>query len=300
MTLQEIEVFLTVVRTGNVSAAAQALYITQPAVSRHMNALERELDCVLLERGRGQRQVELTERGRDFLPAAEKLRHAWLEAMEAPKGEEGRTLRVSSINSLTAYLMPGILRNFAQERPGSNLEYMQMSSNEAYAAVARGEIDLALISDDMYHPQVETTPLFREPMVLLAGGESGLEGVLHPARLDPSKQVRAPWNPEYDLWHSFWFRSGARPRLVLNHMSMLEEVFSWRGDWADIWAVAPVMVARAVAQKTGARICALEDGPPDEIIYTLRGRKRKPELTQAFLECLKRELEKHPDVEIYQ
>ena len=49
MTLQEIEVFLTVVRTGSISAAAQSLYITQPAVSRHLNTLERELDCTLLE-----------------------------------------------------------------------------------------------------------------------------------------------------------------------------------------------------------------------------------------------------------
>lgn len=299
MTLQEIEVFLAVVRTGNVSAAAQALYITQPAVSRHLNALERELDCVLLERGRGQRQVELTEQGRAFIPAAEKVRHAWLEALEVPRGGGGQTLRVSSINSLTAYLMPGVLRAFAKERPGSSVEFLQMSSQEAYAAVARGEIDLAFISDDMYHSQVETTPLFREPMVLLAGVGSRLEGTLHPAGLDPAKQVREPWNPEYDLWHSFWFRSGARPRLVLNHMTMLEEVFFWRGDWADIWAVTPVMVARAVAEKTGARICALEEGPPDEIVYTLQGRRRKPELTQAFLECVRRELKKHPDVEVY-
>lgn len=297
MTLQEIEVFLAVVRTGNISAAAQALYITQPAVSRHLNALERELDCVLLERGRGQRQVELTERGRDFLPAAERLRQSWQEALDAPK-EGAQTLRVSSINSLTAYLMPEVLRNFAKEHGGSNLEYLQMSSGEAYGAVARGEIDLAFISDAMYHPQVETTPLFREPMVLLAGAESGLEGIMHPAQLDPARQVRAPWNPEYDLWHSFWFRSGARPRLVLNHMSMLEEVFSWRGDWADIWAVAPVMVARAVAKKTGAHICRME-GAPEEIIYLLQGRRRKPELTRAFLDCLRRELKAHPDVEIY-
>ena len=56
MTLQEIEVFLAVVRTGSVSAAAQALYITQPAVSRQVGALEEKLGCALLHRGRGRRQ----------------------------------------------------------------------------------------------------------------------------------------------------------------------------------------------------------------------------------------------------
>lgn len=299
MTLQEIEAFLAVVRTGSISAAAQALYITQPAVSRHLNALERELDCTLLERRRGQRQVELTERGREFLPAAEKLRQAWQEAMEVPKGESGRTLSVGCIGSLSSYLMPSVFRAFLAEGPGRNLEFLRMGSVHAYDAVARGEVDLAIISDDMYHPQVETIPLFREPMVLLAGVESPLGETVHPTRLDPAKEVRLPWNPEYDLWHSFWFRSGAKSRIVVNQMSLLEEAFSWQGDWGDSWAVAPIMVARVIARRTGARICALEDGPPEEIIYYLRGRRRKPELTGAFLRCLRAELEKHPDVEVY-
>ena len=48
MTQQGIEVFLAVARLGSVSAAAQALYITQPAVSRHLRALEETLGCALV------------------------------------------------------------------------------------------------------------------------------------------------------------------------------------------------------------------------------------------------------------
>ena len=299
MTLQEIEVFLAVVRTGSISAAAQALYITQPAVSRHLNVLERELDCPLLERRRGQRQVELTERGRAFLPAAEKLRQAWQEALEAPSGDGGRTLRVASVGSLSSYLLPGVFRTFLAQYPGCHLAFNQMHSVQAYEAVARGEMELAFISDDMYHAQVETIPLFRERMVLLAGEGSGLSGRLHPTRLDPAREVRLPWNPEYDLWHSFWFRSGAQARLVVNQMSLLEAAFSWRGEWGDSWAIAPILVAQKIAEKTGARICELEEGPPDEIIYYLQGRKRKPELTAAFLDCLRQGLGTLSDVEVY-
>lgn len=50
MTHQEIGVFLAVVRTGSMSGAVQALYITQPAVGRHIRTLERELGCPLLTR----------------------------------------------------------------------------------------------------------------------------------------------------------------------------------------------------------------------------------------------------------
>ena len=299
MTLQEIEVFLSVARTGSISAAAQSLYITQPAVSRHLNALEQKLDCTLFHRRRGQRQVELTDHGRDFIPAAEKLRHAFQEAVEAAHCGGEQTLRVASIGSLSSYLLPGVFPNFLGRHPGYNLVFHQMSSAQAYEAVARGEMDLAFISDDMYHSQVETIPLFREPMLLLAGRGSGLSGSVHPSRLDPAREVRLPWNPEYDLWHSFWFRSGAQPRIVVNQMSLLEAAFSWQGDWGDSWAVAPALVARIIAEKTGTEICTLDDGPPEEIIYYLQGRRRKPELVQAFLDCFHLTLSGMPDAEVY-
>ena len=299
MTLQEIEVFLNVARTGSVCAAAQSLYITQPAVSRHLNALERELDCTLFRRGRGKRQVELTDQGRDFVPAAEKLRHAFQEAMEVPRGGGEQTLRVSSIGSLSSYLLPGVFRTFLGNQAGQNLVFHQMTSAQSYEAVSRGEMDLALISDDMYHAQVETIPLFREPMLLLAGTGCDLDGSIHPSALDPAKEVRLPWNPEYDLWHSFWFRSGARPRIVVNQMSLLEAAFSWGENWGDSWAVAPALVARVIAEKTGAHICTLAEGPPEEIVYYLLGRRRKPALVQTFLDCLRRELTGIPDVKLY-
>ena len=82
MTYQEIEVFLAVIKMGSVSGAAQALYITQPAVSRHIRSLEQELGCSLLERGRGKRQIQLTAQGRDFVDIAKKWILLWQEAQE--------------------------------------------------------------------------------------------------------------------------------------------------------------------------------------------------------------------------
>lgn len=299
MTLQEIEVFLAVVQTGSISAAAQALYITQPAVSRHIKALEQELGCILLERNRGQRRIELTERGRDFVPAAEKLRQVWKEATEVVRTEYSRTLSVSAVGSLSYYLLPGVFRAFLTDSERS-LIFHHYHSSEAYDYVADGQVDVALIAEDKYHPQVETIPLFREPMVLVAGTGAALPERVHPTQLEPGRELRLPWNPEYDLWHSFWFSSGARPRAVLNEMAMLEAFFSWQDRWPDSWVIAPIMVAREIAARTGARLHTLEEGPPDEIIYYLQGRRRKPALTQAFLYCLRGELGEYPEVEFYE
>lgn len=298
MTQQGIEAFLAVARLGSVSAAAQALYITQPAVSRHLKALEEALGCSLVIRGRGQRRVELTERGRDFVLVAEKWRLLWQEAREVADRDRTQTLRVASVGSLSSYLLPPVFRDFLA-LPGRALTFHHYHSVEAYDYVAQGLADIALISDHMYHPQVESIPAFRSPMLLLTGPGLDWPDAVHPSRLDPSRELRLPWNPEYDLWHSFWFSAAAAPRAVLDQMSLLEQFFSWRGSWADSWAAAPMSAALSMRRRVDIRILELEEGPPEERIFYLLGPRRRPELTGAFLECLRRELERLPHIQVY-
>ena len=295
MTQQEIEVFLAVARLGSVSAAAQALYITQPAVSRHLRALEEALGCTLVSRGRGKRQVELTDRGRDFVRVAEKWRLLWQEAREVAGPDRTQTLRVASVGSLSTYLLPPVFREFLAV-PGRTLTFHHYHSREAYDYIAQGLADIALISDHMYHPQVETVPAFRSAMVLVTAPGPDWRSPVHPSALDPEKELRLPWNPEYDLWHSFWFSAAAVPRAVLDQMSLLEEFFTWRDSWQDSWAVAPSVAAVHLARKLGLVIRELEEGPADEIIYYLLGPRRKEGLTRDFLGCLDRELERRPEV----
>ena len=71
MDTQNLRAFLEVAEAGSFSAAAEALHITQPAVSKRVALLEQQLDCQLFDRiGR---QVSLTEAGRALLPHAESI-----------------------------------------------------------------------------------------------------------------------------------------------------------------------------------------------------------------------------------
>lgn len=295
MTQQEIEVFLAVVKTGSVSGAAQALYITQPAVSRHIRTLEQELGCALLERGRGRRQVELTAQGRDFVEVAKKWSLLWQETKEIARQDRDRVLNISSVGSVSTYLLPEVLRRFLEQEPDSALTFHNYHSQESYTYVADGLVDLALISDDMYHPHVETIPAFREPMVLLTTRGSPLPQTVHPTQLDPAHELRCPWNPEYDLWHAFWFSTAVSPQAVVDQMSLLESFFRW----TDSWAITPLSVARALELRCPVDLHQLQDGPPDRIIYYLLGRRRKPELTASFLRCVAQELEQYPELESF-
>lgn len=295
MTQQEIEVFLAVVKMGSVSAAAQALYITQPAVSRHIRALEQELGCSLLERGRGRRQVELTPQGRDFIEVAKKWTLLWQETQEITRRDRQHLLNVSSVGSVSSYLLPEVLHRFLDQEPNRALAFHNYHSQESYTYVDEGLVDLAIISDDMYHPHVETIPAFREPMVLLTRSGSTLPDRVHPSQLDPARELRCPWNPEYDLWHTFWFSSSVSAQAQLDQMSMLESFFRW----TDSWAITPLSVASAIQDRCAVSIHRMEDGPPDRIIYYLLGQRRKPELTAAFLKCMDEELRQYPEIESF-
>lgn len=295
MTYQEIQVFLAVVKTGSVSAAARSLYITQPAVSRHIRGLEEELGCQLFMRGRGRRQVDLTAEGKDFIAVAHKWSLLWQETREIIAKDYQHILNVASVGSVSSYLLPEIFRRFLNQTPGCKLTFHNYHSRESYDYVEQGLIDLAIISDDMYHPSVETIPAFREPMVLIASPQAHFPHKVQPTQLDPSKELRCPWNPEYDLWHTFWFSPAVSPRAELDQMSMLEHILLW----ADSWTIAPLSVGRSIEKKCPVTIHQLENGPPDRMIYYLLGRQRKPALTAAFLSCMDLELKQYAEIESF-
>ena len=286
MTQLELQAFMAVVRTGSFSQAAQSLFITQPALSRRVRTLEEELGYRLLERRKGARAVEPTREGRAFLPMAEHWLSLWEEARAIPRREEDQMFRVASVGSVSTYILSPVLRRFLQEGGGS-LTFHLYHSLEAYGYAERGEIDLAFISDDMFSRQVETIPAFRESMLLVTRPGVSLPPQVHPSQLDSTREIRMQWNPEYDLWHAFWFGSSSVPRMCFDQMSLMEEAIQWE----DNWLIAPASVASALVGRGQAALHTLLDGPPDRIIYYLLGPRRKAAQTDRLLRLLQERLE---------
>ena len=148
-------------------------------------------------------------------------------------------------------------------------------------------MDIAFISDDMYNRYVETIPAFREPMLLVTRPDSPLPAQVHPTQLDVTREIRMRWNPEYDLWHSFWFGSSSTPRMWFDQMSLMEEAILWE----DCWLIAPASVVSALVQSGQAKLHTIQSGPPERIIYYLLGPRRKHLQTQRLLTLLQSRLE---------
>ena len=238
MTNLEIEAFLAVVRLGSITAAAQAILITQPALSRRLQTLEEELGYPLFRRGKGQRNIQLTEEGKAFVPVAERWRQLWRQSREIAGLSHRGKMTVAVIGSINTYLMPPVYRCFLRRFPGSSLAVTDQHSVAVYDLVASGQADLGLISDDRYVKQVDTVPLFKEKMVLVSGEDTVFPEDLRPDQLDPSRELRLPWNPEYNRWHDYWF-GGAQPHVYFDQMALLEDFIR---D-SDCWVLLPASIA---------------------------------------------------------
>lgn len=289
MTSLEIEAFLSIVRCRSISASAKELFVTQPALSRRLNALESELGYPLLLRQKGMHTVQLTREGQAFQSIAEKWMHLWEDTNALRTLDQRPLLRMASIGSVSTYILPEIFHVFLSDRK-YNLEFHLYHSQEAYEQVEGGLIDIAFVSNPMYSRTVQTIPLFSEPFVLASRsrmGETSGKGdaatgtdtteKISTRMLAPDNEVRIPWNQEYDSWHRQRFDESIYPNVLLDEMSLMEEFLK-----GDNWAIVPWSVGERL-KKRGLHIYSLADGPTDRVIYYLIKSEDKKEMTDKIL-----------------
>lgn len=142
---RELNAFLNVARLGSVGAAATALSLTQPAVSRTLRKLEQQLGVQLfLRHSTG---MELTEFGQSLLPHAALLEtglHRALEEIDFLRGASKGIARVGILPSLVPDILPVVLHNMRVKLPGIQLHVVEAPNHQLTRALLRGEIDFAI------------------------------------------------------------------------------------------------------------------------------------------------------------
>jgi LysR family transcriptional regulator, low CO2-responsive transcriptional regulator len=152
VTLTQLVSFLTVVRRGSVTAAADELVVTQPSVSAAVSALERELGVTLTERAG--RTLRPTPAGEAYVPYATDvlglLEQGARVAREAAH-QEPRTLRISAVTTAGEYLVPQLIRAFRERHPGLEVSLDVGNREVVFARILDHSVDVAVtgrIPDD--------------------------------------------------------------------------------------------------------------------------------------------------------
>ena len=142
MELRHLRYFTMVADELHFGRAAQRLIMAQPPLSQQIHKLETELQTKLFNRNK--RRVELTGAGRLFLERAriilESAERAVSELKRVARGESG-SLRVGFMSAAMLEIFPPILRQFARQLPGVQVQLLQRSSGDQLAMLVDGTLD---------------------------------------------------------------------------------------------------------------------------------------------------------------
>jgi DNA-binding transcriptional LysR family regulator len=170
--LRRMRALREVAARGSLSAAAEALGYTQPAISQQITALEREAGIRLLERG--SRPARLTDAGWALVAHADALLARLDDAeqeLDQIKGLRAGRLRLASVSTALATLVPRALAVFTERHPRVRVSVVEDQLDGVIARLARWELDLGLIYEHEALPEqpvdLERVPLFDEPFELL-------------------------------------------------------------------------------------------------------------------------------------
>jgi DNA-binding transcriptional LysR family regulator len=162
--LRDLRYFLAVADELNFTRAAERLYVSQPALSKQIKALEQQLRVVLFVRDR--RTTRLTSAGAALLPHARELVGSWDAAQRVVSdtaAADAAVLTVGFSTSIGRGLLPLIRTHFAERHPGWQLTLKQVPWSDPTAGLAGGDTDVALVwlpvpgLDDAYSGQVLVT-----------------------------------------------------------------------------------------------------------------------------------------------
>jgi DNA-binding transcriptional LysR family regulator len=164
-------------RLGSVTAAAAALSISQPALSRKLTVLAEELGFALMMR-RG-RHVLLTERAVALL-ATVRPAFAALDASWAKQAGPGRSLRVrvGIVESMAVYLLPRLLVQLQQHLPDAELRFQIAPSAEVESMTRDGRLDCGLSIAQRLRKDLAQIELYRDSFALFAPGAASRGGVM--------------------------------------------------------------------------------------------------------------------------
>ena len=216
--MTNLENFLEVARIGSVSRAAAELFMSQPALTARLHALEAELGQQLFLRTR--RGVRLTEAGIAFLPYAERAVRAAAEGLraveEAGVGAAG-SLIVGATPSISATVLPAALRRVRTAFPATRLSVRTGHSEQIVELVLREEVRVGVVRD-LSHPEIERQHLFDDELVFVVASAhrfAKLEAIQFAALRDEQLVLFDRTTSYHELTGGLFRGGGASPDSII-------------------------------------------------------------------------------------
>jgi DNA-binding transcriptional LysR family regulator len=163
-----IQAFIGIADLGGFQKAADALHITQTALTRRLQNLEASLGLALIERTT--RSVALTPTGRDFLPQARRLVNelatALTELRETGKARRG-DVAIACVPSAGVRFLPRVIERYSAQYPHNRIKVLDHASSAVADAVLRREAEFGINIAEPDRPELASLPLLADRFVLI-------------------------------------------------------------------------------------------------------------------------------------
>src|SRR5574343_803727 len=171
MDLSDLRLFRTVAQEGSVTRAAERLHTVQSNVTTRLRLLEENLGTPLFDRIN--RRLVITPAGHLLAGYAERLLSLAEEAREAVRlGEspQGR-LRLGSMETTAAARLPKVIADFRRLYPSVELRLRTANTGVLIEALLNHQLDAALLTGPVNHPDLDSTPVVLEELVLISAAD---------------------------------------------------------------------------------------------------------------------------------
>jgi LysR family nitrogen assimilation transcriptional regulator len=194
MTLKQLRYLIAIAEAGSFSAAARRAYVAQPALSRQISLLESELEMQLLERQHD--GVALTDAGRRLYEVSRSV----VQKLDSVKDELASTrgnpighVSISIPATVSALLLPEIIRRAEDKFPSINLTICDGLTREGGQSIELGKVDFGVLPNAEELEHVIAEPIFTEDLYWVGPGSSAESGTpISLAQAASTRLVMAP------------------------------------------------------------------------------------------------------------
>lgn len=288
MDLRLLEQFVSVAEEGSIRSGARRLMIAQPAVSKGLQRLERQVGTALLLRS--PHGIELTPAGKLLLDEARDILDRIGRVMHAVRdtGQRERKITIGLLAGAVAAaeLTEDIVRTYRRQHPGLTVSLRELTFPDQFSAVADGEVDVAIVRPPCSHDELEVSVLFDEPLVLCCSAyheladaeEIRVEDILDEPMLDMTSAPRT-WT---DFWHLRKFRGGPA-RTATDPVSTLSELQLAVSFGSVVTPVAASAWRIGLASSSLSAI-PMRDAPRSQVAVATRHKEGRADVAD-FLDC---------------
>ena len=163
----DLQAMVAVVERGGFRAAASAINLSQPALSRRIDKLEAALNVKLFERTT--RRVSLTVVGREFYAKAQEILsnvENSLLSISDIAASAGGEVSIACVPSVAYHYLPPVIRQFHLANPSIRIKVIDEGANEVLNTVLRGEVDFGLNFIGAQQAEIDFEPVMSERFVL--------------------------------------------------------------------------------------------------------------------------------------